>query len=282
MQYVHNKATRFQTFVANRITKIRELSSPSQWRYVDTQSNPAVQASRGVSADCLERGINGPSFLTQSDEKWPKQPEDLISLPEDQSELKKTIVYTRTATTTINPTNFELNDVFIRFSSWIRLKRTIAWILRYKTNLRKSIQNHKSNNERLQPTSEIDPISTDELMKAERKIVKYIQMKSFKEEFDSLRQGKQQLSKKGTTRDDGLLRVGGRLQRAQLDYDAKHPVILPKKTHVSNLIISHYHQVSGHSGFEHTLLLVRQRYWIINGRASVRRVTNECFSCRRR
>ena len=291
LRYIHNEATRFQTFVANRITKIRELSSPSQWRYVDTQSNPADEASRGVSADCLERWINGPSFLTQPDEKWPKQPEDLCSLPEDQSELKKTIVYT--AKTTINPTNFELNDVFIRFSSWIRLKRTIAWILRYKTNLRKSIQNHKSNNERLQSTSEIDPISTDEMIKAEHEIVKYIQMKSFKEEFDSLRLSKQQPSKKGTTRsnslkkldpvlDDGLLRVGGRLQRAQLDYDAKHPVILPKKTHVSNLIISHYHQVSGHSGLEHTLSLVRQRYWIINGRASVRRVTNECFSCRRR
>ena len=93
------------------------------------KSNPADEGSKGVSADCLERWINGPSFLTQSDEMWPKQPEDLCSLAEDQSELKKTIVYT--ATTTINPTNFELTDVFIRFSSWIRLKRTI---LRYKTN----------------------------------------------------------------------------------------------------------------------------------------------------
>ena len=136
---------------------------------------------------------------------WPKQPEDLCSLPEDQSELKKTIVYT--ATTTIKPTNFD----------------------------------HKSNNECLQSTSEIDPISTDELMKAEREIVKYIQMKYFKDEFDSLCLSKQQPSKKGTTTrsnslkkldsilDDGLIRVGGRLQRAQLDYDAKHPVILPKE-----------------------------------------------------
>ena len=37
LRYVYNEATRFQTFVANRITKIRELFSPSQWRYVDTQ-----------------------------------------------------------------------------------------------------------------------------------------------------------------------------------------------------------------------------------------------------
>ena len=51
---------------------------------------------------------------------------------------------------------------------------------------------------------------------------------------------------------------------------------------MSNLVISHYHLVSGHSGLEPTLSLVRQRYWIVNGRASVRRVINECFSCRRR
>ena len=178
LRYVHNEATRSQMFVANRITKIRELSSPSQWRYVDTQSNPADEGSRGVSADCLERWINGPSFLTQPDEMWPKQPEDLCSLPEDQPEDLCTLPE-------------ELNDIFIRFSSWIRLKRTIAWILRYKTNLWKSIQNHKSNNECPQSMSEIDPISTDEMIKAEREIVKYIQMKSFKEELNSLRLSKQ-------------------------------------------------------------------------------------------
>ena len=118
-------------------------------------------------------------------------------------------------------------------------------------------------------------------------------MKYFEEELDSLRQCKLQPSKRSATKssplskldpilDDHLLRVGGRLKRAQLNPDTKHPVVLPKKTHISNLIISHYHQISGHSGVEHTLSLVRQRYWIINGRARVRKVTTECFSCRRR
>ena len=295
LRYIHNDATRFQTFVANRIAKIRELSSPSQWQYVDTQSNPADESSRGVSADCLERWINGPSLLTQPKEAWPKQPVDLLNLPEDQPELKKTIVHA--VTTTTNSVHFELDDVFIRFSSWIRLKKAIAWILRYKTNLRKSIQKRESNNEFkcLESMSKIKSISTEEMSEAEHEIVKYVQTKSYKKEIDSLHQCKQQPSKKGTTTknssinkldpildDDGLLRVGGRLQRSQLNHDAKHPIILPKKNHVSNLIISHYHLVSGHSGLEHTLSLVRKRYWIVNGRASVRRVINECFSCKRR
>ena len=133
-------------------------------------------------------------------------------------------------TTTTNSIKFELDDVFIRFSSWIRLKKAIAWILRYKTNLRKSIQKRKSNNEFecLESMSKIKPISTEEMTEAEHEIVKYVQTKSYKKEIDRLNLCKQQPSKKGTaTRnssinkldpildDDGLLRVGGRLQRSQ-------------------------------------------------------------------
>lgn len=191
-----------------------------------------------MSADCLERWINDPAFLVQPKKTWPTQPVDPFNLPEDQSELRKAIVHAATIAT--NPINFELNDVFNRFSSWVRLKKVIAWIIRYKTNLRKSIQKQKPNNECKcqESTSGINPISTEEMMKAEHEIVKYIQMKSFKEEFDSIRQRKQQPSKKGTSKrnssihkldpilDNGLLRVGGRLRRAQFNHNAKHLVIL--------------------------------------------------------
>ena len=36
---------------------------------------------------------------------------------------------------------------------------------------------------------------------------------------------------------DGVLRVGERLPQADLRYAAKHPVLLPKRTHLTNLII---------------------------------------------
>ena len=294
LRYIHNEATRFQTFVANRITKIRELSEPSQWRYVDTQSNPADDASRGVAADCLERWIHGPDFLTQSSETWPKQPDDLCNLPEDQPELKKAIVCA--AGTTTNQTHIKLADIFNRFSSWIRLKKTIAWILRYKNNLRRLLEKRQSDkeSENRQPTNRVEPISTSEMMNAEREILKHVQWKCFKKELEDLRQLERQSSKNNVITKssslykldpilyNGLLRVGGRLKQAPLNHDAKHPIILPKKTHVSNLIISHYHQISGHSGLEYTLSLIRQKYWIIGGRSNVRKVANECFSCRRR
>ena len=51
--YVKNESRRFHIFVANRVQEIQEKTSPEQWRYVDTTSNPADIASRGISANRL-------------------------------------------------------------------------------------------------------------------------------------------------------------------------------------------------------------------------------------
>ena len=81
---------------------------------------------------------------------------------------------------------------------------------------------------------------------------------------------------------DGLLCVGGRLRHAPIEEEQRHPVILPKKHHVVDLIIRHYHLLSGHSGQEYVLSLIRKSFWIIKGRVAVRRIVNRCFGCRRR
>ena len=48
LQYIANTKKRFQSFVENRLKIIHDLSEVSQWRYVDTKSNVADLASRGV------------------------------------------------------------------------------------------------------------------------------------------------------------------------------------------------------------------------------------------
>ena len=82
--------------------------------------------------------------------------------------------------------------------------------------------------------------------------------------------------------ESGFIRVGGRLHNALIKVDARHPIILPKKHYVVNLIINYYHRASGHSGVEYTLSLFRQGYWIIGARSTVRNIINKCFNCRRR
>ena len=63
---------------------------------------------------------------------------------------------------------------------------------------------------------------------------------------------------------------------------AKHQLILPKKHHVVDLIVRHYHLKSGHSGVEHVLSLIRERFWILKARTAVKSVLRSCFDCRRR
>ena len=69
---------------------------------------------------------------------------------------------------------------------------------------------------------------------------------------------------------DGVLRVGGRLPQADLPYAAKHPVLLPKKAHLTNLIIQHFHERSGHQGRSRTHGEIRSSgFWIVNGSSLV-------------
>ena len=80
----------------------------------------------------------------------------------------------------------------------------------------------------------------------------------------------------------GVLRVGGRLNRAELPYDAAHPMILPKKHHITRLVVADVHHRCRHAGVNHVLAQVRSRYWIIDGRQEVKNWDQECKSCERR
>jgi len=53
LQYIKNRSRRFNTFVANRINVLHDSSSPEQWRYVNSELNPADDVSRGLSASDL-------------------------------------------------------------------------------------------------------------------------------------------------------------------------------------------------------------------------------------
>ena len=90
-----------------------------------------------------------------------------------------------------------------------------------------------------------------------------------------------QLAKLHPFMHDGIIRVGGRLQRFSSSFDAKHQKLLPSKHPVTDLIIHHYHSLSGHSGTMHVLSAVREKFWILKGHATVKRVLSNCRECRR-
>ena len=81
---------------------------------------------------------------------------------------------------------------------------------------------------------------------------------------------------------DGLIRVGGRIRRANVPVDIKHPVIIPRKGHLTELLIEHHHLKVNHMGRGMTHNELRQSgYWLISGSSGVARLISSCVTCRR-
>ena len=132
------------------------------------------------------------------------------------------------------------------------------------------------------------PPTAQELRDAEHVWLLNVQAEQFGAEVAALQQGKRlpagsRLHQLTPFLDSsGLLRVGGRLRHAQLDYEAKHQVILPAKGDVTRLIVTDRHNKLSHAGAEHVLTHLRQQFWVICGRAAVKRHTHAYMVCRRR
>lgn len=82
----------------------------------------------------------------------------------------------------------------------------------------------------------------------------YCQQKKFSEEISALSSGKVSVNQQSPIfrsdpfLDDGLLRVGGRLNKAAMPEEVKHPLTLSKDQHISMLILKHIHESLSHGG----------------------------------
>ena len=83
--------------------------------------------------------------------------------------------------------------------------------------------------------------------------------------------------------EDGLIRIGGRIQRSNLMIGQCHPIILPKGGHITEMIILYYHNEVCHLGRRITHNHLRQNgYWIIGGSSTVAGYIRKCVLCKKR
>ncbi|XP_071153097.1 uncharacterized protein [Mytilus edulis] len=80
---------------------------------------------------------------------------------------------------------------------------------------------------------------------------------------------------------DGLLRVGGRLERSDISYEIKHPIILPKDLPISRLIIENIHRSIEHLGKNSILAILRQKYWILGANTIIEGLVSRCVRCKK-
>ena len=296
--YLQNDSRRFYVYVANRVQLIRRLTSPSQWRYIDTTQNPADLATRRLTASNLMNSdwIKGPHFLRNS--IIPPQEREEILLDAHDPEVRMEIATCATFTEKRHGLGTER---FTRFSSLTSLQRAIANLIVVARKFRRPKELGKTRS----PTMEgrLRNPTVNELEQAMNVILRAVQEEAFgeipksehpvhtrKEESPRVRasEKKRTMKKSALFRldpfisDDGLLRVGGRLRRAKLEYGERHPILLPKGHHVSRLTVRHYHNQVHHQGRQITHGAIRQAgYWLVNGNHMVAKELNLCVVCKK-
>lgn len=305
LKYIKNETSRFKIFIANRVSEILKTSNVSQWRYVNTSNNPADLASRGVKVQSFlktDAWLCGPDFLHEPEYRWPENPETLESSLFGDPEVKAVAV-NAAQVEQVSP----VEKLIGYFSSWFRLKRAVGWFLKFKILLlslvrhrkllRKNLSNLDLSTDQLEKKLQVqmegvkaqvpkDVLSLEDMVMAELNIIRFCQKIRFPEELSYLKKGEcvrrtSHLYKLNPIMDGDLIRVGGRLSRAAMPLEAKHPVILAKDQHISNLILAHVHQETGHGGRNHMLSHLRQKYWITGACVAIRKVLTKCVICRK-
>ncbi|XP_055681857.1 uncharacterized protein LOC129789234 [Lutzomyia longipalpis] len=268
LSWLNTPPDSYKVFVANRITKILSLSNASQWRHVPTKDNPADIISRGCTPEQLELSElwwAGPSWLTLDESSWPKLFSPIPKAPSDVECLSVTIQEPAWHT-----------EWIIRFSSLRTVKRVMAYILRFTG---------RSTSSSATPHQSVRPIYMSELEEALRRLILLDQDHYFPSVKDHIQNGTLSRSKWKTLAqlapfvdDNGLIRVGGRLQHSSELYAAKHPILLPKSA-LTRLIMKNEHEKQLHAGPSLLLATVRQMYWPISGRNMARKIIFECVTC---
>ena len=130
INWLDGNPRRFKTYVGNRVSFIMDCLPPSRWNHVSGEQNPADCASRGLlPLELIDHDLwwNGPVWLRLCSSNWPAQTE---VPPNKSSDEQREICLL----TSVEPTEpiIPMNC----FSSFTRLTRVTAWVLRFITNCR--------------------------------------------------------------------------------------------------------------------------------------------------
>lgn len=254
----------WKTFVANRVAEVQTLLPTTPWRHVPTKDNPADCASRGILPSELANHPlwwTGPMWLRLPAEHWPDK--HLTPSADDITTEERATIAAH------HSTESDPWDLATRYSSWTRLLRVTAYLRRFGRNCRsRSERPNATASERRRVA-----LVPSEIRAAKFFWLRQLQSQSFPDERRCLAQSRPVAPRSPFASlapyldSDGLIRVGGRLENSALPAATKHPVIT--KSHpLLDLVIRHL-----------TLTLLREEFWILRTRATVRAVLRTCVTC---
>ena len=168
--------------------------------------------------------------------------------------------------------------VWARFSSYTKLIRIVAYVLRLSPRFR----HFRTTSSKIEDPAELE--------NAEKRLLYLSQMESFPDDISeitskkSVKSGKLRLpSYSSFLGSDNLLSSQSRLRRlADVSYDLKHPVLLDGKHPLISLMLVHLHRRYHHLGLDYVRAQVALKFIILKIRAVLRTVRYRCTLCRKR
>ena len=272
LTWINAHPSRWKEFVRNRVSSIHDLVPTSVWKFVPGKENPADCASRGLSISQLEKHHlwwSGPPWLLNNVNSWPayNYANDSKALTEEQPGSSLIVTATRP--------QYHWEMIY-RYSSLTRLLRVTSICFRVGRIIKK-----------LSHSSLRYPITPQDINQSRLFWIQSTQTAYFEKELKLLRSNSSLPPTHPFNRltayidTQGIIRVGGRFANANLDPEATHPIILPKDSHLTYLIIQDAHLSTLHGGTQLTLTHLRRSYWILGGRVPVRSFILRCLKCAR-
>lgn len=107
-----------------------------------------------------------------------------------------------------------------------------------------------------------------------RRIIGAIQHQDLAREIECIQSGERnhRLNSLNPFLDEDLLRVGGRIRHVQLPYGTRYQLVLPDKNPVVHKLITAVHRGNLHVGPAGVIANLRQRFWLLNVKRTVRKV----------
>ena len=254
LYWLTNPAKQWKAFVANRVKKIIETTSnlPNTWKYCPSSKNLADLGSRGANLAKLEQGnwFVGPEWLIKK-ELWPGQP--ILTQTSDVKKECKPVKEETLFTQDLQPDEW---DSLLHRSSYWRMIRVTAWILRFVNNC---LARGRHNRRRSGPlvSEEVEAATNRWVRRVQRGVNPDLQAPGWKIIQDKETQ---------------ILKCKGRVTGYE-------PVYLEGGLFVDKLTV-HTHNKIKHFGIANTMAALREHWWIPQLRSKVKKLINKCNVCK--
>ncbi|XP_038117337.1 uncharacterized protein LOC119769362 [Culex quinquefasciatus] len=240
LSWIAKKPDDLELFMANRVRKIQQLTSKYRWGYIPTDDNPA---------DLISRGVMPQNLIKR--EIWKDGP---VSMNSRTIEIVQPPLLDGAELPGLRSTKclalaapIERLRIFDKLGDFRRLLRSMSIVVRFANYI----------------------ISR-------RKVVAFhTELLALKENHSHRLRGLNPF----IDPDDGLLRVGGRIKQAFVPYDSRHQILMPAKHPVTESFIRYEHVKNLHVGQKGLLALIRQRFWPMNVKTTIRKVIRGCVTC---